>query len=80
MITKNNTIKNAVMQEVFAIDFLADLSLSPTKPKKTGVFATGFIMAKNPVKTVKEKVKILFVMAPSVYKRVQLHLSFWKIK
>ena len=61
-ITKNNTIKKAVMQDVFAIDFLSDSSLSPTNPKKTGVFAIGFIIAKNPVKTVKEKVKILVTM------------------
>ena len=47
------------MQEVFAIDFFSFSFLLPTNPKKTGVLAMGFIIAKNPIKTVKANVKIL---------------------
>ena len=61
-ITKNSTIKNAVMQDVFAIAFLCFSSLSPTSPKNTGVFAMGFIIAKKPVNTDNENVKISVVI------------------
>ena len=56
-ITEDATIKNAVMEADLAIFLFDALSWSPTRPRNTGIFAMGFIIAKKPVNTVMENVK-----------------------
>lgn len=59
MIMKLTTIKKAVIQAVRAIFLLDSLSASLVSAMKTGVFAIGFIIAKNPIKAPREYVNKL---------------------
>jgi hypothetical protein len=51
----------AISVDLLASFFFSEVSASSVSPRKIGTFAMGFIIAKNPVNTVKANVNNSFI-------------------